>query len=135
MRLLKAILILVVIAGLALASSGCTAKIENVTQTNTSRSAEGPSSVPEYPNANGTSNTSIPLVGQIVTYKTNDSAKQVLEFYRTQMLERGYNVSRDTSANETGGLITFVKGQDSVWVVVGQSNGQTSIAIRTSFQR
>jgi hypothetical protein len=132
MRLLKAILILVVITGLALASCGCTAKIENVTKTNTSRS--GGVNVPEYPNANRTSNTSVPFVGQIATYQTNDSAKQVLQFYRTQMVERGYNVSRETSTNETGGLITFVKGQDSVWVAVGQSNGQTSIVIRTSFQ-
>ena len=134
MRLLKAILILVVITGLALASCGCTAKIENVTKKNTSRSA-GPSNVPEYPNANRTSNTSVPFVGQIATYQTNDSVKQVLDFYRTQMMERGYNVSRETSTNETGGLITFVKGQDSVWIAVGQSNGQTSIVIRASFQQ
>jgi hypothetical protein len=134
MKLLKAVLILVVITGLALASCGCTAKIENVTKANTSR-AGGPSDVPEYPNANRTSSNSLPLVGQVVTYQTNDSAQQVLEFYKTQMLERGYNVSRETSANETGGLITFVKGQDSVWVAVGQSNGQTSIAIRASFLR
>jgi hypothetical protein len=135
MRLLRAIGIVIVIAGLALASSGCTAKIENVTKKIALRSGEGPSNVPEYPSANRTSNTNIPLVGQIVTYQSNDSAKQVLEFYRTQMLERGYNITRDTSANETGGLITFVKGQDSVWVAVGRSNGQTGIAIRTSFQR
>jgi hypothetical protein len=134
MKLFKAVLIVLIVAGLALACSGCTVKIENFTR-NTSQSGKGPLNVPEYPNANRTSYSNIPLVGQIITYQTNDTPTQVLEFYKSQMQERGYNVSRDlTSTNETGGLVIFAMGQDTVWVTVGQSNGATSIAIRTSFQ-
>jgi hypothetical protein len=73
-------------------------------------------------------------VGQIITYTTNDAPSQVLEFYKTQMQDQGYNLTRNfTSTNETGGLLIFAKGQDTVWVAVGQSNGVTSIAVRTSF--
>ena len=54
-----------------------------------------------------------------MTYQTNDTPTQVLEFYKSQMQEQGYNVSRSfTSTNETGGLIIFAKGQDTVWVAV-----------------
>lgn len=134
MKLFKAVLIILIVAGLALACSGCTVKVENYTR-NTSQSGKGPLNVPEYPNANRTSYSNIPLVGQVITYQTNDTPTQVLEFYKSQMQERGYNISRNlTSANETGGLIIFAMGQDTVWVTVGQSNGATSIAIRTSFQ-
>jgi hypothetical protein len=71
----------------------------------------------------------------VISYQTNDTPKQVLEFYKSQMLERGYNISRNfTSANETAGLIIFVKGQDTVWVTAGENNGKTIIALRTSFQ-
>jgi hypothetical protein len=134
MKLFKAVLIILIVAGLALACSGCTVKIENFTR-NTSQSGKGPLNVPEYPNANRTSYSNVPLVGQIITYQTNGTPTQVLEFYKSQMQERGYNISRDlTSANATGGLVIFAMGQDTVWVTVGQSNGATSIAIRTSFQ-
>ena len=134
MKLFKTVLIILIVAGLALACSGCTVKIENVTR-NTSQSGKGPLNVPEYPNANRTSYSNIPLVGQVITYQTNDTPTQVLEFYKSQMQDRGYNISRSlTSANETGGLIIFAMGQNTVWVTAGQSNGITSIAIRTSFQ-
>ncbi|MGZ4869520.1 MAG: hypothetical protein ACXV2F_04065, partial [Halobacteriota archaeon] len=94
-----------------------------------------PLNVPEYPNATRTSYSNVRFVGQVITYQTNDTPKQVLEFYTSQMQERGYNISRNvTSASETGGLIIFAKGQDTVWVTVGQNNGLTSIALRTSFQ-
>jgi hypothetical protein len=129
MNFLKAVLIVLIVAGLALACSGCTVKIENVTQP-----GKEPLNVPEFPNANRTSYSSFPFAGQIITYQTNDTPTQVLEFYKSQMQERGYNVSF-TSTNETGGLITFAKGQDIVWVAVGMNNGQTSMLVRTSFQR
>jgi hypothetical protein len=134
MKLFKAVLIIIIVAGLALACSGCTVKIENFTR-NSSQSGTGQLNVPEYPNANRTSYSNVPLVGQVITYQTNDTPPQVLEFYKSQMQGQGYNITRSfISANETGGLIIFAKGQDTVWVTVGQSNGSTSIAIRTSFQ-
>lgn len=135
MKLIKVVLIILIVSGLALACSGCTVKIENLTR-NTSQSGKEPLNVPEYLNANRTSYSNVPLVGQVITYQTNDTPTQVLEFYKSQMQERGYNVTSSfMSANETGGLIIFALGQDTVWVTVGQSNGNTSIAIRTSFQR
>ncbi|MGZ5502184.1 MAG: hypothetical protein ACXW1O_02085 [Halobacteriota archaeon] len=134
MKLLRAVLIVLIVAGLALACSGCTAKIENLTQ-NASQSSKGPTNVPEYPNANRTSYWRLPLAGQVMTYQTNGTPTQVLEFYKSQMQELGYNVSRSsTSTNETGGLILFAKGQDTVLVAVGKNNDQTSMLIRTSFQ-
>jgi hypothetical protein len=134
MKLFRVVLIVLIVAGLALASSGCTVKIENFTQ-NASQSGKGPTNVPEYPNANRTTYWRFPFAGQVMTYQTNDTPTQVLEFYRSQMQELGYNVSRSsTSTNETGGLIIFAKGQDTVLVAVGKNSNQTSMLIRTSFQ-
>jgi hypothetical protein len=135
MKLFKAVLLILIITGLALASSGCTVKLENLTQNTTSPTGNASLNVPVYPNANRTSYSNIRFVGQVISYQTNDTPKQVLEFYKSQMLERGYNISRNfTSANETAGLIIFVKGQDTVWVTAGENNCKTIIALRTSFQ-
>ena len=135
MKLFRTVLIILIIIGLGLACSGCTVNIENLTQNKTLQTGKEQLNVPEYPNATRTSYSNIRFVGQVITYQTNDTPKQVLEFYTAQMQERGYNISRNvTSASETGGLIIFTKGQDTVWVTVGQNNGLTSIALRTSFQ-
>ncbi|MGZ4852836.1 MAG: hypothetical protein ACXV3D_06575 [Halobacteriota archaeon] len=135
MKLFKTVLTILIIIGLGLACSGCTVNIENLTQNKTQQTGKEPLNVPEYPNATRTSYSNVRFVGQVITYQTNDTPKQVLEFYISQMQERGYNISRNvTSASETGGLIIFAKGQDTVWVTVGQNNGLTSIALRTSFQ-
>ncbi|MGZ4864931.1 MAG: hypothetical protein ACXV39_09915 [Halobacteriota archaeon] len=135
MKLFMTVLTILIIIGLGLACSGCTVNIENLTQNKTQQTGKEPLNVPEYPNATRTSYSNVRFVGQVITYQTNDTPKQVLEFYISQMQERGYNISRNvTSASETGGLIIFAKGQDTVWVTVGQNNGLTSIALRTSFQ-
>ena len=135
MKLFKTVLTILIIIGLGLACSGCTVNIENLTQNKTLQTGKEPLNVPEYPNATRTSYSNVRFVGQVITYQTNDTPKQVLEFYTSQMQERGYNISRNvTSASETGGLIIFAKGQDTVWVTVRQNNGLTSIALRTSFQ-
>ena len=134
MKLLLLVSTIVMVAGLALMCSGCTVKIANLTQNKTAQTGTGAHNLPVYPNATRTFYSNVPYVGQLLTYQTNDTPHQVLEFYTSQMQVRGYNVSRNiTSANETSGLIIFAKGQDTVWVTVGQSNGQTSIAVRTSF--
>jgi hypothetical protein len=132
MKRFRAVLITLVVASLTLACSGCTVQLENFTQNKTAQAAN--IGVPEYPGANRTAYSNVPFVGQIITYTTNDTPSQVLEFYKTQMQEQGYNLTRSfTSTNETGGLLIFAKGHDTVWVAVGQSNGATSIAVRTSF--
>ena len=134
MKLFKTVLTILIITGLALACSGCTVNIKNLTQNKTLQTGK-PLNVPDYPNATRTSYSNVRFVGQVISYRTNDTPKQVLEFYKSQMQERGYNISRSfTNASETGGLIIFAKGQDTVWVTVGQNNGLTSIAVRTSFQ-
>jgi hypothetical protein len=135
MKLFKTVLTILIVTGLALACSGCTVNIKNLTQNKTQQTGKEPLNVPEYPNATRVSYSNVRFVGQVITYHTNDTSMQVLEFYTSQMQERGYNISRNfTSASETGGLIIFAKGQDTVWVTVGQNNGLTSIAVRTSFQ-
>jgi len=135
MKLFKTVLTILIITGLALACSGCTVNIENLTQNKTLQTSKEPLNVPEYPNATRISYSNVRFVGQVITYQTNDTPKQVLEFYTSQMQEQGYNISRNfTSASETSGLIIFAKGQDTVWVTVGQNKGETSIAVRTSFQ-
>ena len=135
MKLFQTVLTILIITGLVLACSGCTVNIKNLTQNKTLQTGKEPLNVPEYPNATRTSYSNVPFVGQVAIYQTNDTPKQVLEFYKSQMQERGYNISRSfTSASETGGLIIFAKGQHTVWVTVGQNNGKTSIALRTSFQ-
>jgi len=134
MKLFKTVLTILIITGLALACAGCTVNIKNLTQNKTLQTGK-PLNVPDYPNATRTSYSNVRFVGQVITYRTNDTPKQVLEFYKSQMQERGYNISRSfANASETGGLIIFAKGQDTVWVTVGQNNGLTSIAVRTSFQ-
>jgi hypothetical protein len=137
MKLHATALTILLVTGLVLACSGCTVKIANLTQNKTVQTGTESRNLPVYPNASRTFYSNVPVVGQLITYTSNDTPHQVLDFYKSQMQERGYNVSRSfTSANETGGLIIFVKGQDTVWVTVGQSNGsngQTSIAVRTSF--
>jgi len=135
MKLLKTVFTILIITGLALACSGCTVNIANLTQNKTLQTGKELLNVPEYPNATRTSYSNLRFVGQVITYQTNDTPKQVLAFYESQMQERGYSISRNfTSASETGGLIIFAKGQHTVWVTVGQNNGETSIALRTSFQ-
>jgi len=135
MNFLRAVFLVLIVTGLTLACSGCTVKIENLGKNNVSQGGTKQLNVPEYPNSNRTSYSNIPLVGQVITYQTNDTSQQVLEFYKTQMQDRGYNVSRSfTSTNETGGLVIFAKGQDTVWVTVGQNQGATNIAVRTSPQ-
>jgi hypothetical protein len=135
MKLFNTVLTILIITGLALACSGCTVNIKNLTQNKTLQTGNEPLNVPGYPNATRMSYSNVRFVGQVITYQTNDTPKQVLEFYKSQMQERGYNISRSfTNASETGGLIIFAKGEDTVWVTVGQNNGLTSIAVRTSFQ-
>jgi hypothetical protein len=135
MNFFRAVFLVLIVTGLTLAYSGCTVKLENLGKNTTSQGGTKQLNVPEYPNANRTSYSNIPLVGQVITYQTNDTPQQVVEFYKTQMQDRGYNISRSfTSSNETGGLLTFTKGQDTVWVTVGQNLGATYIAVRTSPQ-
>jgi hypothetical protein len=135
MNFVKAIVLILVVTGLTLACTGCTFKTKDFAQNNTSQGYTTQLNVPEYPNANKTSYSKIPVIGQFVTYQTNDTPQQVLEFYKSQMQDQGYNVSRSfTSTNETGGLVIFARGQDTVWVTAGQNQGITDIAVRTSFQ-
>src|SRR5450756_861729 len=92
MNFLRAVFLVLIVTGLTLACSGCTVKIENLGKNNASQGGTKQLNVPEYPNANRTSYSNIPLVGQVITYQTNDTSQQVLEFYKTQMQDRGYNV-------------------------------------------
>ena len=78
MNFLNALCIIIIVTGLALASSGCTVKIENLGQNNTSQHATF--DVPEYPNANRSTYSALPFVGHIATYQTNATPQQVLEF-------------------------------------------------------
>ncbi len=133
MKLLNAVLLILVVTGLTLACAGCTVKVENLGQNKMSQDGTRQLNVPEYPNANRTSYSNLPFVGQVITYQTNDTPQQVLEFYNSQMQAQGYSVSRNyTSTNETGGLVIFAMGQETVWVTVGQNAGITNIAVRTS---
>ena len=128
-------LIVLVVTGMALLCSGCTVKIENVTRNTTSGAAKEPSNLPQYPGANRTSYSNVRFAGQVFTYETNDTPKQVIDFYKTQMQARGYNTSTSlVGTNESGGLMIFSKGKDTVFVGVGQNNGRTNFVVRTSFQ-
>ncbi|MGZ4907347.1 MAG: hypothetical protein ACXVIP_01845 [Halobacteriota archaeon] len=135
MRFIGVALFVLLVIGMVLVSSGCMVKIENATQNATQEATKAPRNVPEYPNANRTYYSSARVLGQIATYQTNDSPKQVTEFYKTQMQEQGYTVSRDLQNTDgSGGLIIFTKGQDTVAIAIGENNGKTDIAIRTSFK-
>jgi len=137
MKLFKLLLPTLIVISLVLASSGCTGKIENVTLNKTRSAGETPSNLPSYPNATRTLYMNNKIVGLIMTYQTNDSAKHVINFYKDEMQERGYNVTRDfTSSDETGGLIIFTKDDNRVYVTVGQDSPQwnTSIVIKAKYQ-
>ncbi len=135
MRLIGIGLLILFITGIALISSGCTVKIENATQNATQGAAKGQDNVPQYPNANLTYYSNARVLGQIATYQTNDSSKQVTEFYKSQMQERGYNISTTLqNTDESSGIIIFTKGSDTVFVAIGKNNGKTEMTVRTSFQ-
>jgi len=135
MRPLNLVLMVLVVTGMALLCSGCTVKIENVTRNATSGAAQGPSNLPQYPDANRTSYFNARFAGRVFTYETNDTPKQVIDFYKTQMQARGYNISTSLmNTNQSGGVLIFSKSNDIVFVGVGQSNGKTNFVVRTSFQ-
>jgi len=137
MEFFKLLLSMLIAITLVLACSGCTVKIENATLNKTRPAGEAPRNLPSYPNATRTLYVNNRIVGLIMTYQTNDSAKQVINFYKDEMQERGYNVTRDfTSPDETGGLIIFTKDDNKVYVTVGQDSphGNTSIVIKAKYQ-
>jgi hypothetical protein len=136
MKLFKLLLCTLIVVSFVLASSGCTFKTENATLNKTRPAGETQSNVPGYPNANRTFYFNNRLVGLLTTYQTNDSAKQVIVFYKTEMQKRGYNIASDfISPSKSGGLMIFTKGNDRVYVTVGKdSHGNTSIAIKTKYQ-
>ena len=137
MKLFKLLLSTLIVVSFVLACSGCTVKIENATLNKTRPAGETQSNIPGYPNANRTFYINNRIVGLLMTYQTNDSAKQVITFYKTEMQKRGYNITSDfISSDEFGGLIIFTKGNDRVYVTVGRdsAHGNTSIAIKTRYQ-
>jgi len=137
MEPLKLLLPTLIVISLALASSGCAGKIENATLNKTRPAGETPSNFPSYPKATRTLSINNKIVGLIMTYQTNDSAKHVINFYKDEMQERGYNVTRDfTSSDETDGLIIFTKDDNRVYVTVGQDipHGNTSVVIKAKYQ-
>jgi hypothetical protein len=137
MKLFKLLLSTLIVVSFVLACSGCTVKVENVTLNKTRPAGEMQSTIPRYPNANRTFYINNQIVGLLMTYQTNDSAKQVIAFYKTEMQKRGYNITSNfISSDESGGLIIFTKGNDRVYVTIGQEgvHGNTSIAIKAKYQ-
>jgi len=137
MEFFKLLLSMLIAITLVLACSGCTVKIENVTLNKTRPAGETPGNLPSYPNATRTLYVNNRIVGLIMTYQTNDSVKQVINFYKDEMQERGYNVTRDfTTSDETGALIMFTKDDNKVYATVGQDSpyGNTSIVIKAKYQ-
>ncbi len=137
MKLFRVLLSTLIVMSFVLACSGCIVKIENATVNKTRPTGETQDNIPIYPNANRTFNINNRIVGLFMTYQTNDSAKQVIAFYKTEMQKRGYNITNDfISSSESGGLIVFTKGNDRVYVMVGRdsTHGNTSIAIKTKYQ-
>jgi hypothetical protein len=137
MEFFKLLLSMLIAITLVLACSGCTVKIENVTLNKTRPAGGMPGNLPSYQNATRTLYVNNRIVGLIMTYQTNDSAKQVINFYKHEMQERGYNVTREfTSSDETGGLIIFTKDDNKVYVTVGQDSPHenTSIVIKAKYQ-
>jgi hypothetical protein len=137
MEFFKLLLSMLIAITLVLACSGCTVKIENVTLNKTRPAGETPGNLPSYLNGTRTLYVNNRIVGLIMTYQTNDSAKQVINFYKDEMQVMGYNVTREfTSSDETGGLIIFTKDDNKVYVTVGQDSphGNTSIVIKAKYQ-
>ena len=137
MEFFKPLLPMLIAISLVLACSGCTVKIENATLNKTRSAGETRGNLPSYPNATRTLYVNNRIVGLLVMYQTNDSAKLVINFYKNEMQKNGYSVTREvTSSDETGGLIIFTKDSDKVYVTVGQdsAHGNTSIAIKAKHQ-
>lgn len=137
MEFFKLLLPMLIAISLVLACSGCTVKIENATLNKMRPAGETPSNLPRYPNATQTLYMNNRIVGLLVTYQTNDSAKHVINFYKNEMRKNGYNVTREfISSEENGGLIIFTKDNGRVYVTVGQdsAHGNTSIAIKAKYQ-
>ncbi len=77
------------VIGAVLMSSRCTVKIELATQNATQEATHAPSNVPQYPNANRTYYSGARVIGQIATYQTNDSPKEVTQFYKNPTARTG----------------------------------------------
>lgn len=137
MGLSKLFLPMLIAISLVLVCSGCTVKIENVTLNKTRSAGEIQGNLPSYPNATRTFYVNDRIVGLLIAYRTNDSAKHVIDFYKSEMQTNGYNITRSfVNSDETGGLILFKKGNDRVFVTVGQdsSHRNTSIAIKAKYR-
>jgi len=137
MGLSKLLFPLLIAISLVLACSGCTVKIENVTLNKTHSTGETRGGIPSYPNATRTFYMNDRIVGLLMTYRTNDSAKHVINFYKNEMQTNGYNITRSfINSDETGGLIVFTKDQDRVYITVGQesSHGNTIFAIKAKYR-
>lgn len=137
MKLFKLLICTLIVVSFVLASSGCTFKTENATLNQTRLAGETQSNVPGYPNASRTFYFNNRLVGLLATYQTNDSVKQVIAFYKSEMQKRGYNITNDfMSSSKSGGLMIFTKGNDRVYVMVGQDSTHlnSTIVIKTKYQ-
>ena len=61
--------------------------------------------------------------GNVTTYQTTGSATQVADFYKTEMANRGYQVSTPVQQGSTV-VLTFVKGTSTVHVAIATINAQ-----------
>ncbi|HYA60824.1 MAG TPA: hypothetical protein VED16_01950 [Candidatus Acidoferrum sp.] len=137
MGLSKLLLPLLIAISLVLACSGCTGKIENVTLNKAHSTGETRGNLPSYPTAVRTFYMNDRIVGLLMTYRTNDSAKRVINFYKNEMQTNGYNMTRSfINSDETGGLIVFTKDHDRVYITVGQDSihGDTNFAIKAKYR-
>jgi hypothetical protein len=88
-----------------------------------------PSDVPVYPGATPGSSMSMPGLGVFATFRSGDSAKQIEDYYRTELAKGGWSVQDSPD----GGGLDGTKGSRSVQVRARETNQPgTEIAISFS---
>jgi hypothetical protein len=84
-----------------------------------------PEDVPTYPGATSVVSSSVPEEGTLVSFESQDTAEAVFEFYRNQLVERGWAVEGEMSSADQRMLIAG-KGPRKTSVLVEGSEGATT---------
>ena len=83
-----------------------------------------PTDIPSYPGAEPKTSMSVPGQGTLATFSSSSSAEEILDFYRSELESRGWNV---TDAKRGG--INATKDGRAAQIKVLRSDGQSEIAV------
>jgi hypothetical protein len=81
--------------------------------------------VPTYPGATAVVSSSVPEEGTLVSFESKDTPESVFEFYRKELVDRGWAMEGEMSSADQRMLIAG-KGTRKTSVLVEGSDGATT---------